>query len=124
VCKWFVVGTQAHEAKMAEFAARSDDAKLAVQEIDTAGATARKELTEQLAALNGTYTFSKQKIKFDIGGVRYSTARSTLQRAAKDSLLATMASGRFVSRTLSISVCRRLSLLCREKGGPVPGLSI
>jgi hypothetical protein len=106
---------------MAEFAARSDDAKHAVQEIDTAGAAARKELTEQLAALNGTYTFSKQKIKFDIGGVRYSTARSTLQRAAKDSLLATMASGRFVSPTHSLLFVAAYPYYVERRGEPVPG---
>ena len=56
--------------------------------------TAQQELKDEKEALNGTYSFSKQKVKIDMGGTRFTTARSTL-KSCPESLLAAMFSGRY-----------------------------
>ena len=55
----------------------------------------RDALVEEKKALENTYSFAKSKVKLDIGGVLFTTARSTL-KTCKDSLLAAMFSGRYM----------------------------
>eukprot|EP00729_Bicosta_minor_P004021 gene4021-10844_t len=57
-------------------------------------AAAQQEVKGETAALDGTYKFAKQKVKIDMGGTRFTTARSTL-KACPESLLAAMFSGRY-----------------------------
>jgi len=55
----------------------------------------RDALTAEKKALENTYSFAKSKVKLDIGGVLFTTARSTL-KTCKGSLLAAMVSGRYM----------------------------
>lgn len=52
------------------------------------------KLKDDIDALSGTHSFSKQKIKLDIGGRRFTTSRTTLL-TEPDSFLAAMLSGRY-----------------------------
>lgn len=56
---------------------------------EEAVAELREQLSGQVADLEGTHQFPKQKVKLDIGGSRFTTSRSTLM-AAKSSFLAAM----------------------------------
>ena len=52
----------------------------------------KAKLAVDKAEMANIYTFQKQKIKLDIGGVRYATALSTIT-SVPDSFLATIFSG-------------------------------
>lgn len=51
-------------------------------------------LQQERDSLMGTHNFTKQKVKLDIGGTRFTTSRTTLL-ADKSSFLAAMLSGRY-----------------------------
>lgn len=67
-----------------------DSLKDQQDQLDTDKAT----FEEQKASLSGTHKFTKQKVKLDVGGERFTSSRSTLV-SDKSSFLAAMLSGRY-----------------------------
>mmetsp|Transcript_1542 Transcript_1542/g.4004 ORF Transcript_1542/g.4004 Transcript_1542/m.4004 type:complete len:221 (-) Transcript_1542:161-823(-) len=86
--------TEEYEAAIAALETQESELEAELSANEAEVQEEREDLAERKATLEGTHTFTKSKIKLDIGGHRCTTAPSTLL-SAKESFLAAMLSGRY-----------------------------